>query len=174
MSLFDRIRRVFSSPECPPEHLEGYRRIGDEVYEAKIELANDTNPHVRLLLRIAEAFQVMGNALLADVLSSDGKVSGHLPEITHEQTETWYGHIPELLIAARKESVYPGSSQVLLPVTLRPLEISEQMCPLSHLRGLRRATRAMDDLVSKDIEYLRLRKEDYRATMLLYEEARRK
>jgi hypothetical protein len=173
LSLFGRIRGVFSSPEvCPPEHLEGYRRISDEVYEAKVELANDTNPHVQLLLRTAEAFQVMGNALLADVLSSEGRVSSNLPEITHEQAETWFGHIPELLIAARKESVYPGSSQVSLPVILRPLEIPEQMCPLSHLAGLRRATSAMEDHVSKDIEYLRLHKEDYRATLLLYEEAR--
>lgn len=173
MGLFNRIRDVFSGSEvCPPEHLEGYRRIGDEVYEAKIELANDTNPDVRLILRIAEAFQVMGNALLADVLPSDGRRSVNLSEITHEQAETWYGHIPELLIAARKESVYPGSSQLSLPVQLRPLATSERMCPLSHLAGLRRAASAMEDLVGQDIEYLRLQTEEHRATLLLYAEAR--
>ena len=173
MGLFDRIRGVFTKPEvCPPEHLEGYRRIGDEVYAAKVELANETNPRVKLLVRITEVFQTMGNALLNDVLSDRAGASADVPEITHEQAETWYGHIPDLLIAARQEAIYPGSSQVLLPVQIGSPAESEQMCPLSHLAGLRRAASEMENLVAGDMVRVRLEKNAYRETLLLYEEAR--
>lgn len=173
MRLFDRIRNVFTNQEvCPPDHLEGYRRIGEEVYEAKVELANDTNPRVKLFVRVAETFQIMGNALLLDVFSDHAPNPSPVPEITHEQAEIWYGHIPNLLIAARKESVYPGSSKVALPIQIGQRIETPHTCPLSHLAGLRRVANELEELVAEDISRMRLDKSRYRETLLLYEEAR--
>lgn len=136
------------------------------------ELANDPNPQVTLLVRIAEAFQIMGNALLLDVLPDHAPISTPVPEITHEQAEIWYGNIPDLLIAARKEAISPGSSKVLLPIQMGRRVESEHTCPLSHLAGLRRVADEMERLVAEEISRLRLDKDHYRETLLLYEEAR--
>ncbi|QQE78449.1 hypothetical protein [Alicyclobacillus sp. SO9] len=173
MGLFDRIRDVFNHQESsPPEHLEGYRRIGDQVYEAKVELADEQNPTVRLLLRVAEVFQIMGNALLRDVISPSTTSARRVADITHEQAETWYGHIPDLLIAARKEVLYAESSRVELPIQIGERVESQDMCPLSHLIGLRRAANGLEDLVADDISRMRADKDRYRQILFLYEEAR--
>lgn len=46
------------------------------------------------------------------------------------------------------------------------------MRPLSHLAGLRRAAHELEGLVAEDIVRMRLEKDEYRETLLLYEEAR--
>ncbi|WDL98809.1 hypothetical protein [Alicyclobacillus sp. ALC3] len=169
MGLFDRLRGGITRQDAgSPEHLEGYRRIGEQVYEAKVELAEDASPRVRLLLHIAEAFQVMGDALVLDLSGADA----HVARTTQEQAETWYGRIPDLLIAARKESVYPGSGQVSLPIQIGSHAFTQEMCPLGYLLGLRRAAGDMEDLINPEVLRLRTNKDEFRETLLLYEEAR--
>lgn len=173
MGLFDRIRRALSNQDiCPPEHLEGYKRIGEDVYEAKVELANETNTRVKLLIRVAESFQIMGDALLIDIGSNHVFTNSSNPEITHKQAEIWYGQIPDLLIAARKEAIQPGCSNLTLPIFMGRRIETAHTCPVSHLAGLRRAASTLEDLIAEDISLMRYDKEHNRETLLLYEEAR--
>ncbi len=172
MGLLDKIHRAISGmEEDSPEHLEGYRRIGDEVYQAQVELSDAQNPRVLLLLRVAEYFQTVANALLL-IPTLDSKSLTSVPQITHLVAEDWFGRIPELLIAARQEAIVPNSSTVVLPIQLGQPRHSDGTCPLSHLAGLRRATDAAFEFVTPDVSRVRVHPEQNAKILLLYEETR--
>ena len=172
MGLLDKIHRAISGmEEDSPEHLEGYRRIGDEVYRAQVELSDAQNSRVLLLVRVAEYFQAIANALLF-IPSLDSKSLASVPQVTHMVAEDWFGRIPELLIAARQEAIVPNSSTVVLPIQLGQHRHSDGTCPLSHLAGLRRATDAAFEFVTPDVSQIWVHPEQNAKILLLYEEAR--
>jgi len=160
--------------ELSPEHLAGYKRIGEQVFEVEAELSESTNAKARALLQAAKSLQVMGDALLREVEPRDKK-SLHLATETHEQAEAWYGHIPDLLIGARKEAAFEGSSTFPLPFQLRSGRDMRDMqgtCPIEHLAGMRRAADEMEDLVKDKMAFARTQGETYKDVILLFEEAR--
>jgi len=171
MKLFDRIRELFSGQSISSEHLAGYVRLGDQVYEVEVELANASNPRARALLRAAKSLQTMGDALLRDV-SGDSRMLRQVPAITRQQAEAWYGRIPDLLVAARQEASFAGGARVQLPVGFGVKYDMHGMCPIGHLAGMRRAADEMENLVNGDMMNARSQGETYKNVIILFEEAR--
>ena len=173
MGFLERLHRALTGSEAdPPEHLEGYRRVGDEVYQVKVELVSVDNSRAHLLLHTAEYFQVIANALLPMEGLSDERALRTVSEVTHALAEDWFGKIPDLLIAARQEAIAPNSSSVVLPVQMGQRPHFRGTCPLSHLAGLRRATDAAMERLSDRINRVRAHPEEHQEILLLYEEAR--
>ncbi len=173
MTLFDRFRETFTGKRmCTLEHLSGYKRLGEQVFEVEVELVDTMNVRARVFLRAAKSLQVMGDALLRDAFPSEKRPSKPVPIVTHEQAEAWYERIPDLLIAARQESSFAGSSKIRVPILLGDREESSGTCPIEHLAGMRRAADEMENLVRDKIVFARTRADHYRRVILLYEEAR--
>lgn len=173
MALFDRFREVFSGQRmCTPEHLAGYKRLGEQVFEVEVELAETSNVRAQILLRAAKSLQVMGDALLRDAFPSDQHPSKPVPIVTHEQAEVWYGRIPDLLIAARQEASFAGSAKIKVPILLGTREETRGACPIEHLAGMRRAAEEMETLVKDKMVVARTKADPYKEVILLYEEAR--
>jgi len=173
MAFFDRFREVLSGQRmCTPEHLASYKRLGDQVFEVEVELAETPNTRARVFVRAAKSLQVMSDALLRDALPSEKEPSKPVPVMTHEQAEAWYARLPELLIAARQEASFPSSTKVPLPIRLGGRIESKGPCPVQHLAGMRRAAEEMESLVKDKLAYARTEGETYRDVILLYEEAR--
>lgn len=173
MAFFDRFREVLSGQRmCTLEHLASYKRLGDQVFEVEVELAETSNTRARAILRAAKSLQVMSDALLRDAFSNEKEPSKPVPVMTHEQAEAWYTRLPELLIAARQEASFRSSTKVQLPIRLGGRIESKGPCPVQHLAGMRRAADEMESLVKDKLAYARTDGETYRDVILLYEEAR--
>ncbi len=173
MAFLDRLRGVLSGQRlCMTEHLAGYRRLGEQVFEVEVEMNDVTNKRALVLLRVAKSLQVMGDALLQDVLQSDDTAAQPIPVMTHEQAEGWYKRIPDLLVAARQEAAFEGSAKVSLPVHIPTVHDEKVACPVSHLAGMRRAADAMENLVKDKLAFARTQGDLYKEVILLYEEAR--
>lgn len=173
MALLDRLKGILSGQRmCSSEHLASYKRLGEQVFEVEVELADATNTRALVLLRAAKSLQVMGDELLRDAFQSDDKPSQPVPVVTHELAEAWYQRIPDLLVAARQEASFQDSSNVSLPIRLGNRAESQGACPIQHLAGLRRATDEMDNLVKDKMAYVRTMGDVYKPVILLYEEAR--
>lgn len=173
MALLDRFRGIlFGQRTCTPEHLASYRRLGEQVFEVEVELAETSNIRARVLLRAAKSLQVMSDALLRDAFPSDKQPFQPIPVVTHEQAEAWYGRIPDLLIAARQEAAFGGSTKVQVPIQLGRQNESREVCPAQHLAGMRRAAENMESLVKDKMGYIRTMGDKYKGVILLYEEAR--
>lgn len=143
MGLMERIHSLFSGEKvCPPEHLDGYRRIGEQVYELQVQLSHCETAQVRATVFAAVALKEMADALL-----EDGFRNHPVPLVTHEQAEEWYGMIPDIMVAARKENIVVGSGAIRLPIRLQRKVEAQGTCPVSHLAGLRRACEALSRLV---------------------------
>lgn len=168
MGLMERIHAAFSGERiCPPEHLAGYRRLGEQVYEIEVELAASDKPRVRAYVMASKVLQTMADALLRDAYDDQP-----VPIVTHEQAEEWYGVLPDLMISARKEAVSEGSATTLLPVRLGRKIESHRTCPVSHLAGMRRAADELERLLSPQLDQARLDTERNKTALLMYEEAR--
>ncbi|KUO96154.1 hypothetical protein ATW55_05490 [Ferroacidibacillus organovorans] len=173
MGFLDRIRSSISGKRFDsPEHLEGYKRMGEEVFEVVVELADCPNLKARAIIQAARSLQVMADALLQDAYSSDAHQSLPVPMMTHEQAEAWYGKIPDLLVAARQEAAFEGSAKIPLPIRLGKRIESSGLCPVEHLAGMRRAADEMESMFKERMEHARLKSEVYKEEILLYEEAR--
>jgi len=168
MSLLERIHAVFSGERiCPPEHLAGYRRLGEQVYELEVELAASDKPRARAFVNAAQILQALADALLKDAYDDQP-----VPVVTHEQAEEWFGMLPDLMVAARQENLSERSSSTLLPVRLGKKIESHHTCPVSHLAGLRRAADDVERLLSSNLERARLESDKYKNALLFFEEAR--
>ncbi|KUO97246.1 hypothetical protein [Ferroacidibacillus organovorans] len=171
MSILNRIRTILAGERyCSDEHLEGYHRIGQDVYVLEMELLDATEPHAKAIARAARCFQVMGDALLQDAREDDQKRS--VASITHEQAEVLYGRIPDLMVAARQEAAFAGSARVSLPIRLGKRVESGHTCPLEHFIGLQRAADDLESLLSSKIQLARLEGDKFKESILLAEEAR--
>jgi hypothetical protein len=173
LSFFDRIRGAISGERmCSPEHLEGYRRLSEQVYTVEVEVVDCTTPKALALLNAAKCFRIMGQALLRDAFPTDERGSLPVPVVTHEQAELWFGSIPSLLVAARQEASYSGSTHMQMPIRIGKRIEAEGKCPMSHLAGMRRAAEEVEHLFKDRLEHARLSPETHRNVILLYEEAR--
>ncbi|WP_135550072.1 hypothetical protein [Paenibacillus cymbidii] len=173
MGLLDWFRENFSGEKtCPPEHLESYKRLGEQVYELQVELSSCQTTRALAFLQAARSLQTLADALLGDVFSSSGKTSKTVPVVTHEQADLWYGRITDLLVAARQEAAFAGTSPIALPIKLGGLVEGPKPCPIDHLSGLRRAADKMEDMVKDHIGMARMEGERYKEAILLYEDAR--
>lgn len=172
MGLFDRIRAAINGQKiCPLEHLESYKRLGEQVYGLHVELAASSSVRALAYVQAARSLQIMADAMLGDAFSSMDGEPKPVPAVTHDQADEWYGRIPDLMIAARQEAAYAGAAKYQSPVTLgRQLEGPEP-CPVEHLAGLRRAAKDMEDFVSAAASSAR-DNEKFVPAILLYEEAR--
>ncbi len=171
MKLFDQFRGIVAGQQISSEYLAGYKRLGEQVFEVEVELARAESAPARALLRAAKSLQVMGDALLRDVYA-DNKMAYHVPAITRDQAEAWYGRIPELLVAARQEACFAGAGKVQLPVRFGMKYDMQGMCPIEHLAGMRRAADEMENLIKDGVTDARSQGETYRSAILLFEEAR--
>ncbi len=173
MGWLERIRDVFGGGQQQPrEDLEGYRRMGEEVFGVEVELANSENSRARAFLQTAKVFQVMGDALLRNTLLGEGQAAEAVPFVTQEQAESWYGRIPDLLVAARQEALVPGSAKLNLPIHMPSRVEAVGLCPVSHLAGMRRAADEVESLLRERLEHARMDVDQYKEVLLLYEEAR--
>lgn len=171
MGLMDWIREGITGQKvCPIEHLEAYKRLGEQVYSLHVELADSPSPRAQAFVQAARSLQTMADALIGDAL--DGDKPKPVPVITHDQADAWYGALPDIMVAARQETAFANAARIALPVTLGEQLEGPQPCPEQHLAGLRRAAGDMEELLKLDIELARSEGETYKEAILLYEEAR--
>lgn len=173
MGLFDRFRSAMTGDRyCPPEHLESYRRLANEVYGVQVELESAKNPKARTYLNAARCLRVMGEALLRDAFPTSSGSGSAVAPVTHEQADIWYRQIPDLLVAARQEAAFEGSGRVRLPIHIGERIESGRQCPTSHLAGMRRCADAVESAFEDDLRHARLNSDTFKNALLLYEEAR--
>ncbi|WP_274651268.1 hypothetical protein [Paenibacillus humicola] len=171
MGLFDRIRESLTGEKyCPIEHLESFKRLGEQVYSLHVELAENDSPRALALVQAARSVQTMADAMLGDAFSEDKPKP--VPIVSHDQADVWYGMIPDIMIGARQEASFPNSTRLTLPIRLGNQVDGPEPCPVAHLSGLRRAAAGMEELLSMEVETARAEKERFRDAILLYEEAR--
>ncbi|MBB6669508.1 hypothetical protein [Cohnella nanjingensis] len=173
MGLFNWIRETMTGQRvCPIEHLESFKRVGEQVYALHVEMADCEAPRALAYLQAARSLQTMADALLGDAFSNFGNAPKPVPIITHEQAEVWYGKLPAIMIAARQEALFEQSSAIELPIRLGQQMEGPSPCPVEHLSGLRRAAERMDEMTSQGVAAARNQGDTYKAVLLLYESAR--
>ncbi|MHB1627759.1 MAG: hypothetical protein ACYCVB_05195 [Bacilli bacterium] len=173
MTILNRFRSALSGRYvCPPDHLEGYRRIGESLYAAEAELSETASPRTRAILAAARCLRIMADALLAEVFVANGGSEQKIPVITQKQAETWYDAIPRLIAAARKETAFSGAAGTAAPLRLPSLLRGPLASPIDHLTGLRRAAQELHELIQTKIELARFEPTLYREAILRYEETR--
>lgn len=171
MGLMDWIREGITGQKiCPIEHLEAYKRLGEQVYSLHVELAGSQSPRALAFVQAARSLQTMADALIGDAF--DGDEPKPVPIVTHDQADVWYGALPDIMVAARQESAFANSARMQLPVTLGKQIEGPQPCPEQHLAGLRRAAGDMEELLKLDVDLARAEGDRYKEAILLYEEAR--
>jgi len=171
MGLFDWLRGGSADEVvCPEEHLESYKRLGEQVFGLHVEISESRHSRALAYLNAARSLQTMSDALLGDALTSGKKKP--VPIVSHEQADDWYGQIPDLLVAARQEAAFEHSASVPLPVRIGVQIEGPSPCPIEHLAGLRRAAAEMEALVTDGIAQARLEGDRFKFAILLYEEAR--
>lgn len=171
MTLFDRFRDAFKPEKNPTvERLHGYRRLADQIYEVEVELAQTNQPRALAILQAARCLQLMADALVVD----DAGLDVHeLPGMSVQRAEKWYGRIPDLLVACRQEANFPNSSQIGLPIHLKDEQYKAPSAwSVEHLLGLRRAARAVANMLSHRLEHPQFQGEKYKDVIVYYQEAR--
>lgn len=170
MSLFDRFRDALK-----PDHshqsdgLNEYRRLGNQVYEVEVEIAETKNPRARAILQAAKVLQTLADALIGDAAAANTR----LPTMSVHRAESWYGRIPDLLVGARQEAKVPESSQVGLPIRLKDAGTKAiDTWSDEHLLGLRRAATAARDFLQKRIEHAEFQTEAFKDVIVYYQEAK--
>jgi|GEM_PF-3694236 len=173
MGLFDWIRESVTGEKiCPIEHLESYKRLGEQVYDLHVELADCDRPRALGFMQAARSLQTMADALLGDAFSGFGDKIKPVPVITHDQADVWYGKIPELMIAARQEAAFEQSARIELPIRLGLQLEGPRPCPVAHLTGLRRAADQMEAMTKDSVDAVRSQGERFKSVILWYESAR--
>lgn len=171
MSLFDRFKDALKGEKDPTvERIGAYRRLGEQVYQVEVELAETSNKRALAILQAAKCLQLMADALFGDVSEPEMR---EVPSMTVKRVENWYSRIPDLLIASRQEANFPNSSQIALPVRLK----DESYQPLdtwstAHLVGLRRAVDAVATSLKRRMEHPQFQSETYKNVILAFQEAR--
>ncbi|MHB1629117.1 MAG: hypothetical protein ACYCVB_12220 [Bacilli bacterium] len=173
MLIFHRDRSGLSGRTvCPPEHLEGYRRIGESVYTAEVELSGTTSPRIRSILAAARSLQTIADALLTEAFTISGGEKRPIAAVTHKQAEAWYNRIPRLLAAARKEAAFAGASGAGIPVRSVYLLETPSACPADHLKSLAKTARELHERVKPKIDLARFESDRHRVAILRYEDGR--
>lgn len=171
MGLMDWLREGFTGQKiCPIEHLEAYKRLGEQVYSLHVEFADTKSPRALAYVQAARSLQTMADALIGDAL--DGAEPKPVPIVTHDQADAWYGVLPDIMVAARQEAAFAGSARTPLPVRLGTQIEGPKPCPEQHLAGLRRAAWEMEELLRLEVDLARTEGERYKEAILLFEEAR--
>ncbi|SEO05971.1 Aminotransferase class I and II [Paenibacillus sp. OV219] len=171
MGVMDWFREQFSGQKlCPIEHLESYKRLGEQVYSLHVELAESTSARAQAIVQAARSIQIMADELLGDAL--DGAVPKAVPIVTHDQADVWYGMLPDIMVAARQEAAFSNSARMKLPIRLGTQIEGPKPCPEQHIAGLRRAAAGLEELLALEVSVARGEKETYKEAILLYEEAR--
>ncbi|WP_217595157.1 hypothetical protein [Cohnella sp. GbtcB17] len=173
MGLFSWIRESMTGEKvCPIEHLESYRRLGEQVYDLHVEMADCDRGRALAYMQAARSLQTMADALLGDALSGFGGQAKPVPVITHDQADVWYGKIPDLMIAARQEAAFERAARIELPIRLGPQLEGPSPCPVAHLTGLRRAAERMDEMTKAAVDAARSQGDRFKSVILSYEAAR--
>ena len=173
MLIFHRDRSGLSGRAvCPPAHLEGYRRIGESVYIAEVELSGTTSPRIRSILAAARSLQAIADALLTEAFAINGGEKRPIAAVTHKQAEAWYDRIPRLLAAARKEAAFAGASGAGIPVRSVYLLETPSACPADHLQSLAKTARELHERIGPKIDLARFEPDRYRVAILCYEDGR--
>ncbi|MFC4810464.1 hypothetical protein [Paenibacillus sp. GCM10023250] len=171
MGLMDWLREGITGQKiCPIEHLEAYKRLGEQVYALHAELAGSGSPRAQAYVQAARSLRTMADALIGDAL--DGDEPKPVPIVTHDQADAWYGALPDIMVAARQEAAFAHSARTPLPVTLGGQIEGPKPCPEAHLAGLRRAAGDMEELLRLDVDLARNEGERFKEAILLFEEAR--
>ncbi|SDW78225.1 hypothetical protein [Paenibacillus sp. CF384] len=171
MGIKDWFLEAFSGQKvCPIEHLESYKRLGEQVYSLHVELADNTSPRALAFVQAARSIQKMADALLGDAFSGDEPKA--VPIVTHDQADIWYGMLPDIMVAARQEASFAQSARIELPIRLGTQIEGPKPCPVQHIAGLRNAAAEMEEMLALEVSLARNEKERYREAILLYEEAR--
>ncbi|NBD27948.1 hypothetical protein [Paenibacillus glycinis] len=171
MGLMDWIREGITGQKiCPIEHLEAYKRLGEQVYSLHVEFAGNDSPRALAFVQAARSLQTMADALIGDAFG-EGEPKP-VPIVTHDQADEWYGALPNIMVAARQEAAFANSAKLELPVTLGRQIEGPKPCPEQHLAGLRRAAGDMEELLKLDVDLARNEGDRYKEAILLYEEAR--
>ncbi|NBC70566.1 hypothetical protein [Paenibacillus sacheonensis] len=172
MGLMDWLREGITGQKiCPIEHLEAYKRLGEQVYSLHVEFAGNDSPRALAFVQAARSLQTMADALIGDAFDGEGEPKP-VPIVTHDQADVWYGALPDIMVAARQEAAFANSARMALPVTLGKQIEGPQPCPEAHLAGLRRAAGDMEELLKLDVDLARGEGERFKEAILLYEEAR--
>lgn len=171
MGIMDWFREQLTGQKvCPIEHLESYKRLGEQVYSLHVELAESTSARANAIVLAARSIQIMADELLGDAL--DGAVPKAVPIVTHDQADVWYGMLPDVMVAARQEAAFPNSARIKLPIRLGEQIEGPKPCPEQHIAGLRRAAAGLEELLALEVSVARNAKDTYKEAILLYEEAR--
>ncbi|REE89116.1 hypothetical protein A8990_107215 [Paenibacillus taihuensis] len=171
MGVMDWFREQLTGQKiCPIEHLESYKRLGEQVYSLHVELAESKSARANAIVQAARSIQIMSDELLGDAL--DGAVPKPVPIVTHDQADVWYGMLPDIMVAARQEAAFANSARIQLPIRLGTQIEGPKPCPEQHIAGLRRAAAGMEELLALEVSIARNEKDTYKDAILLYEEAR--
>lgn len=175
MGLFRNFAAMLKGEKlCDRAHLEGYRRIGAEVYNLHQE-AERTAPSAKAKAYLAatEAVYTIAHNLLLDAQTDEGELVP-VPLLTHHQAEKMYELVPKLATAVRQELAFEGGAALPLPIRVTEPLSSELDCPPRHLIALKRAVQGLHDMAQVRVENARDAedKERFREAILIFEEAR--
>ena len=171
MGLLDWLREGLTGQKvCPIEHLEAYKRLGEQVYSLHVEFEGSQMPRALAYVQAARSLQTMADALIGDAL--DGTEPKPVPIVTHDQADIWYGALTDIMVAARQEAAFANAAKLELPITLGTQIEGPKPCPVQHLAGLRRAAGDMEEWLKFEVDLARNEGERHKETILLFEEAR--
>lgn len=161
-SLEADARRFYATvirQEVPDANVRGYLRAATQIAEVWQQIDDQVTASIaagRLpwdayaehrsalaYIRIARAYQVFVEQLLAADAAADPATAGYLPRVTYDQADALCHQIQPPLqaaVAALSDPTYHPDSD--LPATMGPRIDSENgPCPVAHLEGMISATR---------------------------------
>lgn len=152
--------------------LKRYSQVGHQVFVVLQELRDCNNPRAHAYIQAAQSLLVIADAMLGLRFANTDQDIRLTPQI-RRLVDQWYRRIPELLIAARQEAVYPNTA-----VHDFPVELGDHLKPphgkqsAAYLTALHRALSGMDQLLRERVNRARTDPETFKTALLLYEAAR--
>lgn len=141
---------VFGHHGVSTAGLAGYRRLGAQVLDLQTAVPGPGGK-ARAYFYVARGLQLFADKLVEDAFADETR-PGPLPQVTVAQAEALYQQIPDLLTAAKQESLVPGGPRdVALPVLLHGRVATGAAIPVSHLAGMLRGVRAVGELAEGEI-----------------------
>ncbi|GGD63019.1 hypothetical protein [Paenibacillus nasutitermitis] len=176
MARINRFHIKSSDEEAKLVSVDSFGSVGEQVYELAAQLENCASIRARVLLEASRSLKMIADALMGD--DTARSVNKTPKEDTADslnlyQAQILYSRIPELLQSANREAEGYPSSSLLLPVRLGLQAEGPPAYWQEQLEGLRRAANAMEEQVSLDMEFLRLKSGLTNPVVLLYEQALR-
>ena len=157
----DAARRFYATAlrgEMSDANVQGYLRAASQIadvwqqIDARIaeELSHGASPatayanagYALAFIRVARAYQVFVQQLLAADAAADPATAGYLPRVTYDQANALAHQIQPNLqraVAALTDTAY--QPDVALPLALGPRIEVEGACPVAHLEGMIAAAR---------------------------------